>query len=216
MFVPLLIVPGGRLRRVAPLVTAAMSGLVVLAAWLWIAGASGLYQVLTFRGARGWEIESTVGAAWMLFDQSSMRVESGAWRIGSSSGAIAIALFFFGAIPCMWMIWRGARTGHLGTGWAGGISVLLVMSALLSAQYAGWIAPASGIAWVERDRKVAVLTGIAVFVTNLVYKSFHPLIHGAPRAIALVLARNALLIALGIFAARTLSGAVLRHNRSAA
>jgi hypothetical protein len=175
-----------------------------------------VYQVLTFRGARGWEIESTVGAFWMLFDQSSMRVESGAWRIGTGSGTVAITLFILGAAPCMWMIWRGARTRHLGTGWAGGISVLLVMSALLSAQYSAWIAPASGIAWAERDRRMSVLIGVALFFTNLVYKSFHPLIHGAPRAIALVLARNGLLVALGIFAARTLSGAVLRHNRGAA
>jgi hypothetical protein len=211
MFLPLLLVSSsrGRRRPAAALLTALGTGLLVLAGWLWVAGPRGLYQVLTFRGARGWEIESTIGAAWMLFDQRSMRLESGAWRIGTSSGTIAIVLFILGAVPCLWMIWRGARAGRLGAGWAGGISLLLVMSALLSAQYSLWIAPASGIAWVERDRRIAVLTGAAVFLTNLVFKAFHPLTLGAPRALALVLVRNLLLMGLSIYAVRVVFEGVL-------
>jgi hypothetical protein len=138
-----------------------------------------------------------------------MRVESGAWRIGTTSGPISILAFVLGAIPCLWMIWRGARTGHLGAGWAGGISVLLFMSALLSAQYSAWLAPASGVAWVEKDQRTAVLTGLAVFVTNLVFKSFAPLVHGAPRALTIVLARNLLLAVVAFDAARLLVRAPL-------
>jgi len=81
-FLPLLLVPARGRGRALPIATAMAAGLAVLGGWLWVAGASGLYQVLTFRGARGWEIESTVGAIWMLVNQSSMRVEAGAWRIG--------------------------------------------------------------------------------------------------------------------------------------
>ena len=209
MFLPLLLVSSGARRRIASLATAIAAGVMVLAGWLWVAGPSGLYQVLTFRGARGWEIESTVGAVWMLFEQTTMRVESGAWRIGTTSGPISILLFVLGAIPCLWMIWRGARTGHLGAGWAGGISVLLFTSALLSAQYSAWLAPASGIAWVEKDRRTAVLTGLAVFVTNLAFKSFHPLIHGSPRALTIVLARNLLLAVVAFHVARLLTRAPL-------
>ena len=209
MFLPLLLVSSGARRRIASLATAIAAGVMVLAGWLWVAGPSGLYQVLTFRGARGWEIESTVGAVWMLFEQTTMRVESGAWRIGTTSGSISILLFVLGAIPCLWMIWRGARTGHLGAGWAGGISVLLFTSALLSAQYSAWLAPASGVAWVEKDRRTAVLTGLVVFLTNLVFKSFHPLIHGSPRALTIVLARNLLLAVLAFHVARLLARAPL-------
>jgi len=209
MFLPLLLVSSGARRRIASLATAIAAGVMVLAGWLWVAGPSGLYQVLTFRGARGWEIESTVGAVWMLFEQTTMRVESGAWRIGTTSGPISILLFVLGAIPCLWMIWRGARTGHLGAGWAGGISVLLFTSALLSAQYSAWLAPASGVAWVEKDRRTAVLTGLVVFLTNLVFKSFHPLIHGSPRALTIVLARNLLLAVVAFHVARLLTRAPL-------
>ena len=128
LFLPLLLVASGARRRIAPLAIAIGSGLMVLAVWLWVAGPSGLYQVLTFRGARGWEIESTVGAVWMLFDQSSMRNESGAWRIGTMNSSITIVMMVLGAGACAWLIWRGARAGRLGAGWAGGISALLSLS----------------------------------------------------------------------------------------
>jgi hypothetical protein len=202
MFLPLLLVPSRSGRRVAAIATAAATGTVILGLWLWVAGWSGLYQVLTFRGASGFEVESTVGAAWMLLDRSSMRHEQGAWRIGASVAPLTIALFALGAIPCLWMIWRGARTNHLGAGWAGGLSSLLAMSALLSPQFAVWLAPASGVAWVNGDKGIAVFTGVVVFFSNLVFKSFAPLLRGEPRAIATVLARNVLLVCLAIVAAR--------------
>jgi len=210
MFLPLLLVSSDGRRRIAPIATAIAAGLLVLAAWLWVAGPSGLYQVLTFRGARGWELESTVGAAWMLFDRSSIRLEAGAWRIGTTSGPLSILLFVLGAVPCLWMISRGARTRHLGAGWAGGISLLLFMSALLSPQFSVWLAPAGGVAWAEKDRRTSVLTGLAVFLTNLVFKSFTPLLRdGAPRALLLLHARNLLLAFLAFDVARRLVRAPL-------
>ena len=212
LFLPLLLVASGARRRIAPLAIAIGSGLMVLAVWLWVAGPSGLYQVLTFRGARGWEIESTVGAVWMLFDRSSMRNESGAWRIGTMNAPITIVLMALGAGGCAWMIWRGARVGRLGAGWAGGISFLLFLSALLSPQFSAWMAPASGIAWAEEDRRTSVLTGLAVLATNLVFKSFSPLLHGAPRALMLVHARNILLAFLAFDVARRLTRAPVMND----
>lgn len=214
MLLPLLLVTRTTRQRTVGLVTMAAAGLVVLGTWLWVAGPSGLYQVVTFRGARGWEVESTVGAVWMLVEQQSMRVESGAWRIGTTVGPLSILMFVLGAAPCLWMIWRGARIGRLGTGWAGGISALLVMSALLSAQYAVWLAPAAGMAWAEKDRRIAVFTGIAVFLTNLVYKDFNALLHGVPRAVALTNGRNLFLIILAVTAARLLMTATPSHAES--
>jgi hypothetical protein len=217
MCLPLLLVPSGPRRRIAPLAAAAAAGLMALADWLWFAGPSGLYQVLTFRGARGWELESTVGAMWMLFDRSSMRLESGAWRIGTTIGPIAILLFALGGVPSLWMIWRGARTGRVGAGWAGGLSVLLATSALLSPQFLAWMAPASGVAWAEKDRRTSVLVGLAVFVTNLEFKSFGPLLRGAPRALLIVHSRNLLLAFIAFDVARRLARTPLidAHRRTA-
>jgi hypothetical protein len=208
-FLPLLLVPSKAGRRAAPIAIAIATGMAILGAWLSVAGPRGIYQVLTFRGARGWEIESTVGALWMALDPSSIRLETGAWRIGTTSGPITVLLFVLGVIPCMWMIWRGARTGHLGAGWAGGISALLATSALLSPQFACWLAPATGIAWVEGDKRAALLTGLAIFLTNLEWKSFGPLLRGEPDALALLLARNLLLAFIAFDVARMVARAPL-------
>jgi hypothetical protein len=195
-----------------PVATAVAAGMAVLGLWLWVAGPLGLNQVLTFRGARGWHVESTVGGVWMLFDQSSVRHESGTWRIGTTVGPISVALFAAGTITSLWMVWRGARTGHLGAGWAGGISALLALSALLSPQFACWMAPAAGVAWVEGDKRVAVMTMLAVFLTNLEFKSFAPLLRGEPRALALVIARNVFLIVLALYTARLVARAPLTRS----
>jgi hypothetical protein len=201
-FLPLLLVPSPRRGRTPSIGTAFAAGIVVLAGWLWVAGPAGLYQVLTFRGATGWEVESTVGAIWMLFDRSSVRIELGAWRIGATSGPISILLFVLGVVPCLWIVWRGARVGRVGAGWAGGISALLFMSALLSPQFSCWLAPASGVAWVEKDRRTAVLVGLAIFLSNLIWKDFRALLLGVPRPLVTLMARNLLLAFLAFDAAR--------------
>jgi len=170
--------------------------------------------VLTFRGARGWEVESTVGAIWMIVDRSSARIETGAWRIGTTVGSISIVLFIAGTLPCLWMIWRGARTRHLGAGWAGGLSWLLACSALLSPQFAAWLCPAAGVAWADGDASIAALTAIGVFLTNLEYKAFGPLLRGAPHALALVTARNVELIIMAIVAAWLIARAPLATGAS--
>ena len=212
---PLLVAPARGSRRAAPLAAAIAAGLVVLGGWVWVAGSAGLYQVLTFRGAQGWEIESTVGSVWMLFDTSSMRVESGAWRIGETIGPISVVLFALGTSLSLWMVWRGARTRRLGAGWAGGLSALLFMSALLSPQFAAWIAPAAGVAWVEGDTRIAALTTLVVFLTNLVWKSFNPLTRGDMGAIVMLLARNVLLAVLALDAARLVTQAPLEPGDDA-
>jgi hypothetical protein len=204
-FLPLVLVPSRTRGRAAPVATTAAAGLIVLVAWLCVAGPRGLYQVLTFRGARGWEVESTVGAVWTLIDRRSMRLESGAWRIGTTSGPISILLLMLGAAPCSWMVWR-ARTRHVGAGWP-------------AASARSWRVPppvpavrvpdgsAAGVAWAEGDTRVATLTALAVFSSKLAWKSFTPLLRGEAGAIAIVIARNLLLAGLALVAARLVARA---------
>jgi hypothetical protein len=203
-FFALLLTPDGSRSRLRPIIAGAAAGATMLAAWIGSAGWSGVYQVLTFRGAHGWEVESTVGSLWMLVSRTSMRVESGAWRIGTTSGATSIMLVALAAPPCVWLIWRGARTGRLGAGWIGGIAALLTLSAVLSPQYAAWLAPGCAIAWAQRDRRLSILAAVAIFLTNLVWKSFSPLVRGAQGPLAMLLARNALLLVIAVVAARLL------------
>ena len=188
----------------APIVVFAGAAAALALVWIGLAGWTGVLQVLTFRGASGWEIESTVGSVLMAAGVKSMRVESGAWRIGTTSGRTAILLFLVAAPGCAWSIWRGGRTGRVGAGWAGGISALLAMSALLSPQFVAWLAPGCAVAWVQGNRRVAALTALAILLTNLVWKSFNPLVHGATSPLVMLVARNALLFVVALDAARVL------------
>ena len=188
----------------APIIVFAVAAAALALAWIWRAGWAGVLQVLTFRSASGWEIESTVGSLLMAAGVKSMRVEAGAWRIGTTSGAIAILFSFAAASACAWSIWRAGRTDRVGLGWAGGVSALLAMSALLSPQFAAWLAPGCAVAWAQGDRRVAALTALAILLTNLVWKSFNPLVHGALGPLVMLVARNALLFVVAFDAAQAL------------
>ena len=77
--VPALLVAGRR-RAVAVACVGAASG---IGAWLLYAGAGGPSQVLTFRGAKGWEVESIVGVVvWIALGRTTT-VEQGAPRVGT-------------------------------------------------------------------------------------------------------------------------------------
>jgi hypothetical protein len=102
-------------------------------------GSNGLVQVLTFRGATGWQIESLVGSLVHLTDSTTLRMESGAWRIGTINSTASIAMFLAAAPICVWSSWRGARLDRVAAGWLASVSALLLLSALLSAQYVIWL-----------------------------------------------------------------------------
>src|ERR1700694_3265551 len=68
----------------------AATGAVVAAGWLAVDGIDGVRQVLTLRGAQGWQIESlvgsvihVVGAGPGFFQQGSGRMRRGAPRLGA-------------------------------------------------------------------------------------------------------------------------------------
>ena len=101
-----------------PLAAFAVVTGVLAGAAAWLAGANSLMQVLTFRGAQGWQIESVVGSLIHLRGSETVRLESGAWRIGTTTGAVSIAMFLAAAPMCLWSSWRGFRTNRPGpVGW---------------------------------------------------------------------------------------------------
>ena len=115
----LLIVPWRRRQSLVALAAFAATALVLGGAAVWIAGSNGVMQVLTFRGATGWQIESLVGSLVHLTDSTSLRMESGAWRIGTINSTASIAMFLAAAPICLWSSWRGIHPS--GVQHAGGI-----------------------------------------------------------------------------------------------
>jgi hypothetical protein len=201
----LLFVPW-RSRR-SPVAVAAFVGAAAVSAGaaIWMAGAGGLLQVLTFRGATGWQIESLVGSVVHLRDAQTLRMESGAWRIGALHGGVSIAMFLAAAPICLWCSWRGARVNRVGAGWLGSVSALLLLSALLSAQYVIWLAPAAGIAWVDGDRAPAVLTAIAIALTQVLWSYYGSVLSSELPALLIVVTRNGVLLGLAVSAIVTLN-----------
>ena len=203
----LLIVPWRRDGSVTALAAFTATAAVLGGVAVWIAGTKGVVQVLTFRGATGWQIESLAGSIVHLTDSKTLRLESGAWRIGAINSTASIAMFLAAAPICLWSSWRGARLNRVDAGWLASISALLLLSALLSAQYVIWLAPAAGIAWARGDRGLAVLTAIAILLTQALWIYYGAVLDGALPALLLVVLRNIVLGSIAVAAiARLASG----------
>jgi hypothetical protein len=175
------------MRILAVGVALAAGGFILWAGW---AGWAGVLQVLTFRNATGWQIESLVGGIIRLIDPASIRFESGADRVGMAQPWMFVTLFAAATPPALWASWRGATTGRLGTGWLAAIGVLLSCSALLSTQYIGWLLPAAAIAWASGDRRSTLLTAVVVALT-----AWYRTLPGMPSPL-LVIVRNVALVVL--------------------
>ena len=196
----LLIVPWRDRRSVIAIAAFITAGAILGGAAIWIAGSKGLVQVLTFRGATGWQIESLVGSLVHLTGSGTLRMESGAWRIGAINGTASIALFLAAAPIAVWSSWRGARLDRVGAGWLASVSALLLLSALLSAQYVIWLAPGGAIAWSNGDRRLGALTALAILLTQALWSSYGSVLDGEIPALLLVVVRNAVLVALAVSA----------------
>ncbi len=139
-------------RRGRALVAAAVTASVGLCLWLAWGGTAGPRDVLTFRGAKGWQIESVGGALVRAMANERVHAEEGAWRVGrvtpTASGLSGLVLV---ATVTMISILL-ARVRAPSAGLTDGVAALAVVAALLacspifSPQYAVWLLPFAAIA----------------------------------------------------------------------
>ena len=212
---PVLIVPSLLVRRswraLAAFVGVGAAGMVAWVAW---AGTNGLTQVVSMRGATGWEIESTVGAVVRLTGNYHVRLNRGAWRIGivPSWANLILAGLCLVTVVVVWAFasrWRPHGALVLdGVAVIGAIGAFLIFSPLLSPQFMIWIVPFAAIAAARGEKVIAGLVfavvALSVADLNLVWELVHTG-QFAPQAI--VLGRNVLLVALvGVCLARLIQG----------
>ena len=122
---------------------------------------------------------------------------------------------FVAAAPiCIWA--AGAARGSIASAPAGSpsVSTLLLLSALLSAQYVIWLAPAAGIAWDDGDGGSAVLTAIAILLTQVLLELLRSVLSSELPALLIVVLRNAVLIALAVSAIARLRRVAKNARRS--
>jgi hypothetical protein len=179
-------------------------GMVV---WLAAFGPSGLAQVATFRGSKGWQIESIVGVFFHMADQPASHVEQGAWRTGAEVPLLvkpvlpALALGN-AALAWWWARARVTRAGHHDDEavWSlaplASIVGLLVFSTIISPQYVLWFAPFVAILAARGERVITTLYLAVAVLTTFILGSIHGQIEGELYATVPIIVRNALLVGI--------------------
>jgi hypothetical protein len=173
-----------------------------LGAWAVIGGTSGPMQVVTFRGARGWQIESVIGAFVRTALSLPVHPEAGALRVGTvpawarTSLTLLLGLTILAVLVWMYRAVPTQTDADEQPGYVDGvapiamITAMLVFSPLFSPQYGVWLLPFGAIAWWAYEREVAtwtfaVTTGSAVLLSRIV-----ELKNGGPIELTVVTMRN--------------------------
>ncbi|MEZ5141983.1 MAG: glycosyltransferase 87 family protein [Acidimicrobiales bacterium] len=180
-----------------------------VAAWGWVGATTGIAGVVSFRGATGWQIESLVGSVLHVVDPAAVREESGAFRTGTVPDGLRGGLTLLGLVVAGVAWWLAARrrradgaataaTEVLVYGHAplAAVLALLVFATIVSPQYVVWLLPFAAVATVGGDRLVGGATLAVVVVTSLTFAALKPEVDGEAWALALLLVRNAGLVAL--------------------
>jgi hypothetical protein len=163
LLVPILLIE--RRRRAGVWFAAAFGAWV--AAWLTVGGLEGVRQVLTFRGATGWQVESLIGATVQAVTGETSRLDQGALRVGEVPGwaRVVLVLALAAAVVAVWRraaAWRGVLEGDPTLA---ALGALLALSPLFSVQYACWVAPWVAIAGAhDEEDRTFVRAGFAVIL----------------------------------------------------
>jgi hypothetical protein len=200
---PLVLVPVLVVRRAwRALAAFAAVGVVGTAAWVAWGGIDGPKQVLTFRGAKGWEFESTVGAVVRSVGGVNPHIERGAWRVGEVTTVVSglLDLALLAGVVMAWVL--ASRAKPRGTDVLDGlapmaaITVFLVLSPLLSPQFLLWLLPFAAIAAAHGERVVTGLVFVVFALSTALLALLPELIHGGTFALFVLISRNAVLVAL--------------------
>ena len=150
VLLPVLVLRRARRAMVGTLVTLGVAGL----AWVAILGPKAPFQVISFRGATGWAIESTVGnLVWTCHGRTDLSAGGrGADRRRALVGRRVALLFLLASLVLIWR--RAHREDRALSGGASlaAVLALLVCSPLFSTQYVAWLTPWAALAFAEDDR----------------------------------------------------------------
>jgi hypothetical protein len=195
---PAALLPGWVLqRRRSALTSYAAAVLVGVTLWVALGGIGSVGQVATFRGATGWELESTVGViVWARTGE--YRFEQGANRTGTVPGW-ARSMLVLGLVLGTIAVWTRAARRRLepwGAPALAAVTVLLTLSPVLSPQYAAWLLPWGAVA-IATDRRWRVVAALPPFMTGMIVASWFLDLHlGTGWNQILLTARNLSLLAV--------------------
>jgi len=176
-----------------------LSGLGLIAWWLSV-GSDALRYVVTFRGARGWHVESTVGAVLSVL-RMPMRIELGAVRVGTIPGWAPVILGV-ATLATLVLVWRKSASERVvpeGFPALAAVASLIVLSRVSSPQYVAWLMPWAAIALVERRRPVLrTVVGAVGLLAAAVFLEYWGIVGGQFELAWLAFARALALISIPI------------------
>lgn len=196
----------------------AITGALGTAAWVLWAGTTGIGQVFSFRGSKGWQIESLPGNIIFLLDPKSAHVEGGAWRTmlevpGPVRFGLTVASFATVALAWWWVNQRHRQddTATFGLAPLASVVALLVFASIISPQYVLWFLPFAAIVAVGSENRrfgltIGGLTLAIVALSTFEFGLIVPMVVGhAIFPSALVLIRNVGLVVLLVLTLRALA-----------
>jgi hypothetical protein len=202
-FWPLALIPALLVwRRWRALLVFAVVGLTSAAAWVAWSGTAGVKQVLTFRGAHGWNVESVVGGFVRIVAGGEIYRDVGAIRTGTipSWASPLLGLALVSVVACIW--WQVSRARRPADVFVSGVApvtavcAFLVFSPVLSPQYLVWLLPFGAVCWVGGQRRLGALVGVAVLVTMVLTKTYSGFYDAEVGTYVVLTARNLLLLAI--------------------
>lgn len=170
---PLVLVPIFVFRRARRGLLAGVAVCLVVGAWWYLTGGpKAPFQVLSFRDARGWHVESVVGSVLWVLGRGVPYREADAIRIGHAA-LPAKAVLFAGLVVVEALIWRrAARDAREPAGGAAlaAVATLAIFSPLFSLQMAAWLLPFAALAFEggHDERHTAGVATVAVVLTGVV------------------------------------------------
>jgi hypothetical protein len=188
-------------RRFRAFVIAVAAGVAGLGAWIVWGGPGAVGQVVSYRGARGWEFESIPGSLLRLFTRDALRFEAGSWRVGAPPRVVALlcTLVLIAVVARVW--WLAAQRPQIpGVAETAAVTAVLVCGTLLSPQFAIWLMPFAAIAaagGAGRIERWALAVGLLTLLDCIAFDPGRP---GLLRTELVVLARNVVLVGLLVVA----------------
>jgi hypothetical protein len=187
VLLPMLVV----MRRTRALWAAAVTIAAGLAGWLALGGLEGVRQVVSLRGASGWELESTVGSVvWPLTNE--YRYQQGANRTGEIPGwaRVALAVLLLLGLAAVWWRARRAEVDPAGGPALAAVAVLLVLSPVFSPQYVAWMLPWAAVASLDARRLFRLAAVPCVITGGILTLWYLDVAIGRPANQAVMILRN--------------------------
>jgi hypothetical protein len=176
---PLVLLPIVWMRRTwRPAMVAFGAVVLVVGAWWYVTGGpKGPFQVLTFQGARGWDVQSSVGSLFWVLGRGTPVPEFDVLRVADAS-VLVRGVLFLGLLACEVTIWRRAarsRSDPTGGAALAAVTASIVFAPQFSTQYAAWLLPWAALAFEgdDPDQRAAILAGVAIALTGVIAIAWH-------------------------------------------